>query len=224
MGFTEKFKLFPMSIDPVRFRNAREKKGLSQPKLAALSGVSQTTIDKIERGLTLNSRMLPKLALALGVPIEELDPQLQNTASTGFRPPPEFFSRDNNMPVFSAAEGGNGHIIVSTDVVEYVQRPYTLETISDAYGILIVGDSMDPAFEPGDTAWVNPRLPPLRGVDVILYAGIDGGADARASIKRLIGWTDKVWQVRQYNPPKEFTMERSEWPKVHRVVGKFSRR
>lgn len=104
-----------------------------------------------------------------------------------------------------------------------IPRPHKLENISEAYGILVEGESMVPAFEPGDVAWVNPRLAPRRGRDVILYAETEGSADRRATIKRLKTWTDDHWTLEQWNPPKTFKLPRAEWTTCHRVAGKFSR-
>lgn len=57
-----------------RVRAAREARGWSQDGLAQEAGVSQTTIDKIERGETRQSRYLSNVAKALGVALSELDP------------------------------------------------------------------------------------------------------------------------------------------------------
>lgn len=210
-----------MPIDRFRFRNVRESKGLSQTQLANLAGVGQTTIDKIERGETKSSRMLPKLAAALGVQVEELDTDAK--LSGAIVQEPKFFSNDLTMPVFASAEGGNGSLIVSADPLEYIRRPHTLEAVTDAYAILIVGESMVPAFEPGDTAWVNPRLPRMRDTDAIFYSLAESG-EAHATIKRLVSWSEGEWTVRQWNPAKTFKLERQKWQRSHRVVGKFSRR
>ena len=53
----------------VRLREVRESKGLSQARLAKLSGVSQSYISRVEAGLlgTINLKHLEKLARALGV-------------------------------------------------------------------------------------------------------------------------------------------------------------
>lgn len=196
-------------------RKAREAKGLSQVALAKAIGISQSAVNKIEQGETVKSKWLPEIEAYL-----KMAPP---PADGAYRPPPAFFSSDRNMPVFAAAEGGNGFMIIETEPIEHVPRPYTLAGISEAYGILITGESMVPAYEPGDTAWVNPRLPPIRDVDVILYE-LDGHGEAKASIKRLVSWTETEWELKQHNPPKTFKLKRREWPKCHRVVGKFSRR
>lgn len=51
-----------MSIDGTRIRAAREAMGLTQAKLGERAGTTQQTVDRIERGLTLHSRAIPKIA------------------------------------------------------------------------------------------------------------------------------------------------------------------
>jgi transcriptional regulator with XRE-family HTH domain len=56
----------PVSL---RLKELREARGLSQARLAKLSGVAQPTISRLEAGLlgTINLKNLEKLARALGV-------------------------------------------------------------------------------------------------------------------------------------------------------------
>jgi len=198
-----------------QIRAERERRGLSQSALGKAIGISQPAIKKIEDGQTVRSKYLQDVLDYLGLGRQTA--QVVNIPKAE----PRLFSDTADMPVFASAEGGSGAIILSTDPIEYVRRPYTLENISDAYAILITGDSMDPAFEPGDTAWVNPRLPFIRDCDVILYNVQD---EQTATIKRLVSWTDQQWTLKQYNPPKTFKLSRADWRICHRVVGKFSRR
>lgn len=83
------------------------------------------------------------------------------------------------VPVYAAARGGDGHLIITIDPIEYAAAPDSLIGVRDAYGIQIVGESMVPAYEPGDVAWVHPHKTPQRGKDCVLYhgkpTGISGG-------------------------------------------------
>lgn len=207
-----------------RIEQSADKKGMSLSAVAKAAG-KPDSIQNIRRSIRdgrsgVNVTTLVALAEVLGVTTAWL---MDGDAEASKPEPKQYFSSEPNMPVFAAAEGGDGNLILSTDPLEYVKRPYTLENIDDAYGIHIVGESMFPAFEPGDVAWINPRLPPIRGTDVVLYS-VNGHGDAHASIKRLVGWTEAEWTVQQWNPPKTFPLARKDWPKVHRVVGKFLRR
>lgn len=152
---------------------------------------------------------------------------------TGFAPeivPGRGLVGDRNFPVYAAARGSReGHQIVTFDAIDYVKRPATLENVKDAYGLYIVGDSMFPAFEPGDMALVHPHLPPARDKNVVLYHVPPlGMAEAEAMVKRLLRFDDRDWHLRQFNPPdgesRDFSVIRSDWKYCHRIVGKYEAR
>ena len=69
------------------------------------------------------------------------------------------------VPIYAAAQGGKGHIIIDCNPIEEARPPDELIRVRDAYGILIVGESMVPAYKPGDVAWVNPHKPAERDTD-----------------------------------------------------------
>jgi phage repressor protein C with HTH and peptisase S24 domain len=127
-----------------------------------------------------------------------------------------------DLPVHVATEGGPGEIIVSTDPIAWVLRPAPLASVTGAYGIIVVGESMIPEFEPGDIALVNPHLPAVGGHTYVFYA--EGDGETRATIKRLLRASNGLWHVKQWNPARgqkaEFTLSRKEWGKAHRVVSK----
>jgi len=202
----------------------RERAGLSQSALARRVGVSQATIAKIEGGQTVQSKHLPQIARALGISLGELDPDLQSLGA--FRPeitPGEKLVGPGGFPVYAAAEGGNGHMIVTFDAVEHVKWPSVLEGVRGAYAILIVGDSLAKAYRHGDMALVHPGLPPARDeVHVLYHTPPDGQAEA--IVKNVLGWNDRVWKLEQFNPHLEFEEHRVDWPVCHRVVGKYARR
>jgi phage repressor protein C with HTH and peptisase S24 domain len=131
--------------------------------------------------------------------------------------------RSSLVPIFSAAQGGKGHIIIDTNPIEEARPPDEILRVRDAYGILIVGESMVPAYRPGDVAWVNPHKPIERDTDVVLYHVAPHG-EAEAIIKALIGFSDREWKLRQYQPARDFIESRIDWPVCHRIVGKRNAR
>jgi phage repressor protein C with HTH and peptisase S24 domain len=135
-------------------------------------------------------------------------------------PPP---LRTSLVPIYSAAQGGKGHIIIDTNPIEEARPPDEIIRVRDAYGILIVGESMVPAYRPGDVAWVNPHKPVERDTDVVLYH-VPPHGEAEAIIKALIGFSEKEWRLRQYQPPRDFIESRIDWPVCHRIVGKRNAR
>lgn len=197
---------------------------LTQAALAEKAGVPQSIISEIESGKRQSTGALPEIAQAIGIPVARLDPRFGAPGEAIYKPPPVFMNERDTMPVYASAEGGDGAVIISTAEIDRVLRPYTLEGVTEAYAILITGESMIPAYEPGDYAWVNPRLPPMRDTDCVLYELNGETGEARATIKRLIKWTPTQWNLRQWNPRKDFSLDRAKWNRHHRVVGNFRRR
>lgn len=79
-----------MAVIGENLRRLRKAKGMSQAKLAELSGVSQQLISQIENGVNERTLELPSLARALGCGIDELDP---NYIDTGTAKDPEALLR-----------------------------------------------------------------------------------------------------------------------------------
>jgi transcriptional regulator with XRE-family HTH domain len=207
-------------------RGRRKQLGLSQAKLASAVGTNQQTIDKIEKDIIKHSRFLPRIAHDLGISLQELDPESYPGTPTGVVPG-EALAGARDLPVHAAAEGGKGHLVVSSEPIDWVLRPAPLANVRGGYGLIIVGESMCPEFEPGDIALVNPHLPPVPDVTSVFYSESTEG-EVRASVKRLVRVAADAWHVRQWNPPAgekpDFRLTRSEWSKCHRTVGKYSRR
>ena len=212
-----------------RIRKARLARNLTQGEVAASMGVSRPTETQWENGTHQpETGKMPDLAKVLGVSIDwlmsETDLPMPEPVRAGFIPPPEILGK-RDFPVYAATEGGPGIMIVSTDPIDLVPRPWFMGNVKDGYCVLVVGESMLPAYKPGQMAIINPRLAPLRGEDhVLVQETIDGSFNA--SIKCIVGWTDKEWKLEQYNPPtpeeRYFTWPRKSWQKALRVVGKYA--
>jgi phage repressor protein C with HTH and peptisase S24 domain len=129
-----------------------------------------------------------------------------------------------DFPVYAAAEGGPGFMIVDTQVMEWVKRPVILEGVPDSYGVLIKGESMVPAYRPNDIALVHPRRPIERDSDVILYDHDHRTGDAKSMIKHLLSFNDRSYKLEQYNPAKTFSEHKADWPICHQVVGMYKGR
>lgn len=214
-------------IDPVEvgalIRKAREAKDLSQGDLARAIGIKQQSIDAVENGRTARSKFLPEIVAELGIDPEAVGLPKETGAPEGFIPSAQIQQPGRDFPIYSAAEGGPGEILRSTDPVDWYPRPSPVAHVRDAYGLFVIGESMSPEFEPGDIALVNPVLPPLAGKPCIFYTELHG--EARATIKRFLRASPTLWYLFQHNPPRgqtqEFTLSRKEWATCHRVLGKY---
>ncbi len=219
----------------------RKDLGLSQTQVADAVGISQSTVDRIEKDdFKRPPSALPAIAKFLEIELAELDPRLaasplsvvqspRQTQTQGFAPqiiPGSDLVGAKDFPIYAAAEGGNGHLVVSFDAIEVVKRPSILDGVKGAYGLLVYGDSMAPAYRHGDIALIHPGLREGVDEDVVLYdhAMHDEHGEVEAIIKHMVTWTDLEWALEQYNPPREWRELRADWPTCHRVVGKYGRR
>ncbi len=219
-----------------RLRYARKARNLTQDQVAAEFDIKRNNVSTWESGETRPSvDRFPALARLYGVTeawlldgVGEPPPQSPRASVTPLPKvslvPGGQLLGTGKMPLYTGAMGGDGHVIITFDAIDYVKRPAELENVKGGYGLLIVGESMIPAFWPGDMALINPHLPPARQKNVILYHTPPHGGDVEAIIKQLNGWSERQWQLQQYNPPREFTEYRHEWPVCHRVVGKYDAR
>ncbi|UHC14366.1 LexA family transcriptional regulator [Methylobacterium currus] len=217
---------------------------MSQAALASEVGVSQAAVNKVEQGKTLRPRFLPKMAKVLNLRLSDLDPDLegigedvsaaQSVLNTDISPvnsvkelinDPRILSAatgvGGDVPVYAAAEGGPGEIVIDKDPIEWVPRPGPLAGVKGGYLIYVSGTSMSPEYKPGERAIVDPRLPPLADEAHVFYT--DDPSDDRATIKILVRTTRDAWVVEQHNPKERFELDRKRWPRCDRVVGKYAR-
>jgi phage repressor protein C with HTH and peptisase S24 domain len=210
-----------MTGDEIKRR--REALGWSQSELAERARVKQQTISWMESKKEFVSKSLAGVLQALAEGVSAHDVEASKPPLTILPPIAHTMLRNQEkpglFPVFGAVEAGGGMVIVSSDPVEYRLMPPHLGSVVDAYGVFIQGDSMTPRYEPGEVVEVAPHRPMRHNVDVVLQSrGEDG--ERRALVKRLLRWTDTEWHVRQYHPPKDYVLLRSEWPLCHVVVGR----
>lgn len=203
-------------------RIEREARGWSQAELASIAGTNQQTVDRIERGVTVNSKAFPAIREAL-----KLDPQMNNFSAVDSamkhgtphppRPPDsvaaENIKRGDHIPVFQL----DGRM----QLVDAIPRHFPVQFAENAFAVIVQTSDMEPAFNPGDLAIVNPNLPALPGCDVVL--GWPKGAGPRLRIRRLVGESDDAWIVKTWRPDREESLSKSEFPRHEVIVARISR-
>lgn len=217
---------------------ARKKRGWSQQDLADRVGISQPAIKKIEKGETLKSKYLAKIAQLLELDLSLLDPsmspdrispvaKLTSPAQPGrvMRLEQDQILGKHDLPVFGLAQGGQGALVLSNQPYRAIARPHVLHGVESAFGILIVGNSMFPEYREGDIAYVDPHIPARAG-DACLFQSEEHG-----TVKAVIKYLDKsahhsedVYHVRQQTPERRFQLKKSEWQLCYVLVGKQSGR
>lgn len=211
-----------------RIREAVDARLTTYKDLSAAIGRNHAYVQQfVERGTPqeLRDRDLDTIMGVIGRAAESGPRQRAQGFAPVVIPGSSLVRPERTLPLYAAARGGDGHVIVSFDPIEYVKMPTILEGVKGGYGLLITGDSMVPAYWPGDTALIHPNLPPQRDTDVVLFHTPPKSlGDEEAIIKRLVGISDREWTLEQYHPARTFKEFRADWPICHRVVGKYNSR
>lgn len=193
-----------------------EARNLNHTQLADMIGTKQQNVSRFLSGEVDHSRFLSSMLAVLD--IEAQEPTAVRTPIK----PANVVSGAKDLPVYASAQGGPGDLTFTQDPIDYVVRPDPLQHVRDGYAIYIVGDSMSPAYEHGDLALVHPHRPFRPTDDVLIYR--EEGHEFAAIIKRLVKATAQTWTLKQFNPAKELSLDRGDWPKCHVIVGNYRRR
>lgn len=127
-----------------------------------------------------------------------------------------------DLPVYASAESAGGMLIIRGEPIDFVRRPEPLLSVRDGYGCYVIGDRMSPAYEQGDLLLVHPGRPARVGDDCVFIRD-EGSGTQQALIKRVLRIAPEKWRVRQFNPAKDFDLDRTHWQKAQLIVGKYSR-
>jgi phage repressor protein C with HTH and peptisase S24 domain len=134
--------------------------------------------------------------------------------------PVEPVTAQSMIPIYGTAIGGeDGRFEMNGQVIDRVAAPPGLMTAQGAYGVMVAGESMEPRYHSGETVYVHPQKPVMRGgyVVVQLWPEIDGDP-VGGLVKRFISMNDEVLRLEQFNPPKVIEIPRSRVKAVHRIV------
>ncbi|MBF0252016.1 MAG: helix-turn-helix domain-containing protein [Alphaproteobacteria bacterium] len=124
-----------------------------------------------------------------------------------------------DFPVYGAASAGGGDFFEMHDVVDYIGRPPALGPESGAYGLYVIGDSMAPKWDEGDTVYVHPGRPVTVGCDVVVQIS-NGDEVTRALLKRLVRRDVHEIELVSLNPayPDRIVIPMAEVRHIHRVL------
>jgi len=161
----------PQSI-AARLKALREMKGLTKYRLAKNTGVSETYIYRLERGLIENPRRdtLQKMAQGLGVSLAQLigEPAPVDTWQLVEQ------SLKAYIPVYAEVSAG----MEGVEPIDYVACTRARAAPETLRAYRISGLCLEPEIRPGDTVVVDTGLSPASGdLVVVIWEG-------RASIKR----------------------------------------
>ena len=109
------------------------------------------------------------------------------------------------------------------EVVDYVRRPPSLEGRKDVYAIYFTGFSMEPRYEAGEVAYVDPRRPPAIGDYVVVQLKHQRGEEedpriVSALVKRLARRSADWIELEQFNPAMIFRVPQKRVHSIHRII------
>ena len=204
----------------------RRDMSVTQGELAENSGVSQSQISKIEKGLTKTPShdKLVRIAEALGISIEDfMDEQVQ-TGQTPFKAFNQVGSAvfipfyQEKQPMNHNFSHGDGFVVRSQQgAPTQIKKPSFLEYSAEAYAATNYGQAMEPRYKQGDTLFVDPTLDPIVGDDVVLLFEY---ADKLIGIFREVAeLADDYVMVRTPTMNNPIKFHRSDLHNIHVVVG-----
>ena len=223
-------------MDASWFNQALTRVGASQADLARHLRLAPSAVSRMLKG---DRQMKPlegvHIAGFLRVPEDEVlrhavDTSSNPPASDARRPgrgrppsvgtttagsPARALQEPDRIPIRSGARGGTDQEMFLEDgPIGYTPRPANLNGVRSAYALYMVGDSMEPRYEPGWLLHVNPFKPPIRGRDVVVYK--QGQA---VLIKQFVGWEGDTLVLQQLNPQATLRIPRDQVRECHLVVG-----
>jgi phage repressor protein C with HTH and peptisase S24 domain len=94
------------------------------------------------------------------------------------------------------------------------ERPSFLEDVPDAFAVYVAIDSLKPRNKRGEMVYVDPSRPISAGDDVLIEF-----TDGRGTIKELIDRRKNRIYLRQYSPPRDFSVAASSVRRMSLIVG-----
>ena len=128
-------------------------------------------------------------------------------------PPPPAMPRD--LPIMGTVKGGAGGVYINEgEAKEYIVRPPSLASVSNAFALYVHGESMEPRYYAGEVLYVNPNRPLTKGCFVAVEMN-----DGEALIKQFVRSSDDLLVLVQFNPPKEIRLPITGVKSVYRITG-----
>lgn len=216
--------------------------GLSLNAWAQRAAVNRNVFKDIERRGSANHATIEKLLSAIDrtwAQFEAADRQTDHRAGVdGVRSVRLAFQGDDrprDVPIVGTAQcafiefdGDTARVSVEAmtmdmdNVVDHARRPALLDRRRDVYAVYFRGESMEPRFEDGELAMVDPKQPPKpRDYVIVQLRRPDGDEGERiytAMAKRLVRSSATFVELQQFNPAATFRVSWDEIAHMHRVM------
>jgi phage repressor protein C with HTH and peptisase S24 domain len=175
------------------------------------------TIAKLARVLEVNEQWLMTGDAPATTTADPLPPDVRDAPVS----PDQLRNLPKDVPVLGTVAGsalGNGSFQLTTDVVDYVRRPFGLLTASDIYALYVEGESMVPKVEPGELVFVHPHRKARPGDYVVIQEPDVSRGEVRGFIKRLVAVTATLIKTEQFNPAGKVDFVVRPGIVVHKVM------
>lgn len=158
------------------------------------------------------------LAYDRGIPqgpsSESANSEPENAVLTG-----ETAKKGPKIPLYGAAVGGeDGEFELNGNLLDHIFAPRSLSGIPESFAVQVVGESMSPRYEDGETVYVNPKRRPVKGDYVVAEVYKDEHGTKLAYIKKLVRHTSLELVLEQFNPPKQIRFDGRQVASVHYVL------
>jgi phage repressor protein C with HTH and peptisase S24 domain len=127
-----------------------------------------------------------------------------------------------DIPVMGTTVGGDhghGDFEMNGEVAYHVPRPPRFTGRRDVFALIVQGTSMSPWREPGSLVYVEGSRPPRNGEYVVIEMKARNGDHVRPTfLKKLLATTATKLRLLQYEPRREFEIDRARVLHVYRVI------
>jgi phage repressor protein C with HTH and peptisase S24 domain len=203
---------------------------VTQNEFAARLGITRGAVGNWERDKGIKRENLVLISEKIGVDYNWLSrglgPAPTELSTKGRNPQPNATvaigtSGDwPSLPVYGQAVAGvHGEFPLNGDVLYTLPAPPNLQDVSDAYGVRVSGDSMQPRYEDGEVVFVNPRLTARRGDYVVAQIQTEPAGPVQVFVKRFVRINTEELVLSQFDPPKELTFPGQAVRSVHVIRG-----
>lgn len=202
----------------------RVARGWTQAELATRAETNQQTVNRIEQGQTRRSSALPKILETLGL-AEGMNIYTESELKRSF--PGDKIPDSGPMKLGLPKAGDYRHLPIFsrwTDSLGWMQeisRPYPVETIDEAYGLIVNERDMVPVLYPGDIVITNPYLPAQVDAEVVYCREVDGRTVYR--VRTFLADEDENFRFKVWSPSEELVIPKNQISQMHLVVAKISR-
>lgn len=185
----------------------------TQKDLGDIVGVTKGAVSQWENGAIPDEKYWPSIASALDTTVTKLFPDGVEKRKRERNEP-----NRGGLPVIGVKDSKAGDFQLTGSPIGFAKRPPGLARARSAFCFRMVGDSMAPVWEDGETVYVDPSRPAGSGDYVLIALKPFKDEEAPMLIRRLVLRDVDEIEVWQAASRKRETIKRDKIAKIQRVV------